>query len=157
MAEVQLVVFQLKSGEDQSLQEFGVPITQVQEINRLSPPTKIPNAPGFVEGVINLRGKVTPVIDLKKRFNIPAGTYGDDTRIIVVEISGQTVGIIVDAVSEVLRLAQEAIEPPPGFIAGITADYLTGVGKLGDRLLILLDLDKIFSMAEKKELETVAS
>jgi purine-binding chemotaxis protein CheW len=157
MAEVQLVVFQVKSGEEQSLQEFGVPITQVQEINRLTTPTKIPNVPGFVEGVINLRGKVIPVIDLKKRFNIPTGKYGDDTRIIVVEISGQTVGIIVDAVSEVLRLAEEAIEPPPGFISGIASDYLTGVGKLGDRLLILLDLDKIFTIAEKKELETVAS
>ncbi|MBS4024699.1 MAG: chemotaxis protein CheW [Clostridia bacterium] len=157
MAEVQLVVFQVKSGGEQSLQEFGVPITQVQEINRLTTPTKIPNVPGFVEGVINLRGKVIPIIDLKKRFNIPTGTYGDDTRIIVVEISGQTVGVIVDAVSEVLRLAEEAIEPPPGFIAGIAADYLTGVGKLGDRLLILLDLNKIFTIAEKKELETVAS
>ncbi|MDW7672994.1 MAG: chemotaxis protein CheW [Bacillota bacterium] len=152
MAELQLVVFQIKPGGEESLQEFGVPITQVQEIIRLTTPTKIPNAPNFMEGIINLRGKVVPVIDLKKRFNVPVAKYNEDTRIIVVEISGQTVGIVVDAVSEVLRLAEEAIEPPPSFIAGIAADYLTGVGKISERLLILLDLDKIFTIGEKKEL-----
>lgn len=155
MAEEQLVVFQLKSGEDQSVQEFGVPITQVQEINKLTKATKLPNAPDFIEGVINLRDKIIPVIDLKKRFSIPLTEYGEETRIMVVEVDGHTVGIIVDAVSEVLRLAEDAIEPPPAFIAGITADYLTGVGKLNERLLIMLKLDKVLTIEEKHQLAQV--
>ncbi|MGF7184284.1 purine-binding chemotaxis protein CheW [Desulfitispora alkaliphila] len=155
MAETQLVVFQLKSSET-TTQEFGVPITQVHEINRLTTPTKIPNVPDFVEGVINLRDKVIPIIDIKKRFNMAVSDYSDDTRVIVIEVVGQTVGIIVDAVSEVLRISDDAIEPPPAFIAGIGSEYLTGVGKLDNRLLILLDLDEIFSSGEKDELRKVS-
>ncbi|NPV26096.1 MAG: chemotaxis protein CheW [Firmicutes bacterium] len=151
--EIQLVVFALKSGN--STCEYGVPITQVQEINRLTNPTKLPKVPSFVEGVINLRGKVIPVIDLKKRFDLEIGEYTDDTRIIVVEIDGHTVGIIVDEVTEVLRLATSQIEPPPSIIGGIAADYLKGVGKIGERLLVLLDLHKILTESEKKDLANV--
>ena len=155
MAEVQLVVFQIRPGDGGPVQEFAVPITQVQEINRLTNPTKIPNAPDFVEGVINLRESIIPVIDLKKRFNIVKSGQSEDTRIIVVEVSGYTIGVIVDAVSEVLRINEEAIEPPPRFIAGIAHEYLTGVGKVGERLLILLDLDKVFSVEEKSQIATI--
>ncbi|HHW40223.1 MAG TPA: purine-binding chemotaxis protein CheW [Syntrophomonadaceae bacterium] len=146
-AEVQLVVFRLGA------EEYGVPITQVQEINHLSTPTRIPRSPAFVEGVINLRGKVIPVIDLKKRFELERTEYTEDARIVVVEISGHTVGVIVDEVSEVLRLPTSSIDPPPAIIAGITAEYLRGVGKLQDRLLILLDLEKILTEKEKNELD----
>lgn len=146
--EVQMVVFRLGA------EEYGIPITHVQEIKRLSVPTKIPNAPGFVEGVINLRGKVVPVIDLKKRFGLEGcNGYTDDARIVIVEINGHTVGVIVDEVSEVLRLLKSNIDPPPAVIAGISASYLQGVGKLDDRLLILLDLDYILTESEKVELE----
>lgn len=144
--EVQLVVFRLGA------EEYGVPITQVQEINRLTTPTRIPNAPAFLEGVINLRGKIIPIIDLKKRFGLESTVYTDEARIVIVEIDGNTLGVIVDVVSEVLRLPTSSIEPPPSIIAGITAEYLRGVGKLGDRLLILLDLNKVLTETEKEQL-----
>lgn len=143
---IQLVVFGLGT------EEYGVPITQVQEINRLITPTKIPQTPSFVEGIINLRGKVIPVIDLKKRFQLPLTAHGENTRIIVVNIGEHTVGIIVDAVTEVLRLPLQSVEPPPGMISGIAIEYLKGVGKVGDRLLILLDLDKVLSEKEQFQL-----
>ncbi|MGE5417411.1 MAG: chemotaxis protein CheW [Acidobacteriota bacterium] len=151
--EIQMVVFTLKSHE--TVCEYGVPITQVQEINRLATPTKLPQVPDFVEGIINLRGNVIPIIDLKKRFNMPTTTYTDDTRIIVVEIAGHTVGIVVDEVTEVLRLPVASIEPPPSVIGGIAAEYLTGVGKLEGRLLIMLDMTKILTDEEHKELKAV--
>lgn len=151
--EIQLVVFTLKQGDVTC--EYGVPITKVQEIIPMTTPTKLPQTPDFVEGIINLRGKIIPIIDLKKRFNMGASEITGETRSVVVEVEGQTVGIIVDEVSEVLRLPVSSIEPPPAVMGGITAEYLKGVGKLGDRLLILLDMDKILTEHEKKELAEV--
>jgi len=149
--EIQLVVFTLNAGDMTC--EYGVPITQVQEIIRLTTPTRLPQVPAFVEGIINLRGSIIPIIDLKKRFNMPTAEYTDETRIIVVDIEGKTVGIIVDQVAEVLRLPLSSVEPPPAVIGGLTAEYLTGVGKLEDRLLIMLDVTKVLSEGEKKELK----
>ncbi|MGB9791449.1 MAG: chemotaxis protein CheW [Thermacetogeniaceae bacterium] len=151
-SEVQLVIFRLGS------EEYGVPITQVQEIIHYSPPRKMPGTPPFVEGIINLRGKVIPVIDLKKRFELK-GTEesSEDARIVVVDVGGHTVGVIVDEVSEVLRLPSSSIDPPPPIIAGIAAEYLWGVGKLQERLLILVDLEKILTEREKGELEKAES
>lgn len=151
--EIQMVIFTLKTGN--TVGEYGVPITQVQEINRLTSPTKLPQVPDFVEGIINLRGNVIPIIDLKKRFNLATTEYTDDTRIIVVEIETQTVGIIVDEVAEVLRLPVASIEPPPALVGGITSEYLTGVGKLDDRLIIMLDMTRILTEGEKLELKSV--
>ncbi|ADI02544.1 MAG TPA: chemotaxis protein CheW [Syntrophothermus lipocalidus] len=151
--EIQLVVFTLRAGDN--VCEYGVPITQVQEINRLTKPTKLPQVPDFVEGIINLRGNIIPVIDLKKRFAMTTAEQTDDSRIIVVEVGGQTVGIVVDEVTEVLRLPLSNIEPPPAIIGGITAEYLTGVGKLDNRLLIMLDMTKILTETEKRELEAL--
>ncbi len=153
--ETQLVVFKLKTGD--VVCEYGVPITKVQEIIPMAEPTRLPQVPDFVEGIINLRGKIIPIIDLKKRFAMDASQVTSESRSVVVEVEGQTVGIIVDEVSEVLRLSQDNIEPPPAVIGGITAEYLTGVGKLEDRLLILLDMDKIFSDGEKAELFKVGA
>ncbi len=125
---LQLVSF--KIGEE----EFGVDILQVQEINRMLDITRVPNAPEFVEGVINLRGRVIPVIDLRKRFNMENKARDKDTRIIVVELKNTVVGFVVDAVSEVLRIPRNLTEPPPALAAGINEEYITAVGKLEDRL-----------------------
>lgn len=143
---LQLVSFNL--GDE----EFGVDILKVQEINRMVAITRVPNTPAYVEGVINLRGKVIPIIDLRMRFGLDRKQEDKNTRIIVVEISGKIVGFVVDSVSEVLRIPKSVTEPPPPIVAGIEAEYITAVGKLEDRLLILLDLDKILSTEETAQL-----
>lgn len=153
--EIQLVVFMLKQGD--MVCEYGVPITQVQEIITMTRPTKLPQAPDFVEGIINLRGRIIPIIDLKKKFQMGTSDITSDTRSVVVEVEGQTVGIIVDEVSEVLRVANSDIEPAPAIIGGITAEYLTGVGKIEGRLLILLDMNKILTDREKADLVGIAN
>lgn len=147
---LQLVSFKIAN------EEFGVDILNVQEINKMSTITKVPNSPGFVEGVINLRGRVIPVVNLRTKMNMPNRDYDKDTRIIVVDLSGKTVGFLVDSVSEVLRIPRNIIEPPPSMVAGINSNYITAVGKLEDRLLILLDLEKVLLEEEKAALETVS-
>ncbi len=151
--EIQLVVFVLR--ENETICEYGIPITQVQEIITMANPTKLPQTPDFVEGIINLRGKIIPIIDLKKRFHMGDSQITSDTRSVVVEVDGQTVGIIVDEVHEVMRLHKDNIEPAPAIIGGINNEYLTGVGKLDGRLLILLDMDKILSDDEKSDLVAI--
>ncbi len=144
---LQLVGF--KIGEE----EFAVDILKVQEIIKLVDITPVPNAPEFVEGVINLRGKVIPIISLRKRFGFDHKEHDLRTRIIVVELEGKLVGFIVDAVTEVLRIPSSTVEPPPPIISKIESDYLKGVGKLDERLLILLDIDKVLSQKEKEAIE----
>ncbi|MCH8928713.1 MAG: chemotaxis protein CheW [Candidatus Marinimicrobia bacterium] len=143
---LQLVGFQLDD------EEYGIDILKVQEINRITEITKIPQSPDFVEGVINLRGNVIPIIDLRKRFNMPHKEYDKQTRIVVGEIGDRTVGFIVDAVSEIIRLPADKIEPAPNISADDKAEYILGVGKLDDKLLMLLDIDKILSGSEKDKL-----
>jgi purine-binding chemotaxis protein CheW len=140
-----LVTF--KIGEE----EFGVDLLTVQTIIRMTEPTRVPKSPDFVEGVINLRGSIIPVIDFRKKFNLPKKEVEKDTRIIVTEIDQKVIGFIVDSVSEVLRIPTSSIEPPPPIIAGIDSEYISGVGKLEDRLLILVNLNKLLSETEKKE------
>ena len=148
--EIQLVSFLL--GEE----EFGADILMVQEIIRVQPITRVPNAPYFVEGVINLRGKVIPIIDLRKRLNVSGTKDSRKIRIIVVDIDGKITGFIVDAVSQVLRIPRSTIEPPPSIVvAGIESEYITGVSKLDDKLLILLDFSKILTKHERQELAEV--
>lgn len=137
-------------------EEFGVDILKVQEINRMFQITKVPNSPSYVDGVINLRGRVIPVIDLRTKLNLPRKPHDKDTRIIVVDLDGKTMGFIVDKVKEVLRIPNSIIEPPPDMVAGLNAEYITAVGKLEDRLLILLDLEKIISIQEKEELAVIS-
>lgn len=129
-------------------EEFGIDILKVQEINRTSSVTRVPNSPHFIEGVINLRGKVIPIVDLRKRFSMGSSQHDKNTRIIVVEILSKTVGFIVDSVREVLRIPQSVVDPPPPIVAGISSDYIEGVGKMDDRLLILLNLEKALSHSE---------
>ncbi len=140
--ELQLVSFNIGS------EEFGVDILKVQEINRMVEITKVPQAPHYVEGVINLRGKVIPIVDLRKRFNLELKEHDKNTRIVVVDINGNIMGMIVDAVSEVLRLDAGTIEPPPEIVTGVNAEYIKGVAKLDDRLLIFLDLSKVIDISE---------
>ncbi len=146
---LQMVTFNI-GGE-----EFGVEILTVQEIIRMMQITKVPKAPDFVEGVINLRGKVISVIDLRKRFGLDSKGHDKNTRIVVVEINKMIVGFIVDSVSEVLRIPADTVEPSPPVVAGLDSEYISGVGKLEDRLLILLDLDRLLSREEKKVLSQV--
>ncbi len=140
---LQLVSF--KIGEE----EFGVEILAVQEIIRMIEITRVPNSPHFVEGVINLRGKVIPVVNLRNRLGLPPMEYSKSTRIIVVELEKKTVGFIVDSVSEVLRISTIVTEPPPQMVGRVDSEYIMAVGKLEDRLVILLDLNRILSNKEK--------
>lgn len=128
-------------------EEFGVDILKVQEINRMVEITRVPQAPHYVEGVINLRGKVIPIIDLRKRFGLEVKEYDKNTRIVVVDINGNIMGMVVDSVSEVLRIPRNTIEPPPRIVTGINTEYINGVAKLEDRLLIFLDLSKVIDEA----------
>ena len=140
--ERQLVIFDLAS------ETYGVDIDSVREIIRIQEITKVPRTPEFVEGVINLRGKVIPVIDLRKRFGFRQAEATKDTRIVVVDIGGNDIGVVVDAVTEVLRLSADAVEPPTGAITTADSDYLLGIAKLETRLIILLDLQKALANME---------
>ncbi len=128
-------------------EEFCVDILKVQEIIRMVEITVMPNAPDYVEGVINLRGKVIPVIDFRKRFHIMDDTETDmqSKRIVVVAFSGITIGLVVDKVSQVMKLSQEQISPTPDTVKGYDSECISGVGRVGDKLLILLDLEKLFA------------
>jgi purine-binding chemotaxis protein CheW len=134
---LQLVSFRL--GQE----EYGVEIIKVQEIILLGEITRVPQTPPFIRGLINLRSTVIPVVDLRLRFNMPEQTPTEETRIMIVNVSGKTIGLIVDAVNEVLRVSHENIAPPPPTVSGMGKEYLTGLAKLEKRLLILLDLDRI--------------
>jgi purine-binding chemotaxis protein CheW len=136
-------------------EEFGVDILKVQEIIRTVEITRVPKSPEFVEGVINLRGKIVPVIDLRKRFGIAKRERDNETRIIVVELIDKVVGFLVDKVKEVIRVEKSIIEPPPELTTNISTNYITGVAKLQDRLLILLDLDRVLSSNEQERLTEV--
>ena len=136
-------------------EEFAVDILIVQEIIRMLQITKVPNAPDFVDGVINLRGRIIPVIDLRCKMGMKRIEHDKNTRIVVVEVIGKTVGFIVDAVTEVLRIPSSITETPPEIVAGVNSEFIKAVGKLEDRLLILIDIEKILSSSEYKELEVM--
>ncbi len=137
--ERQLVIFELAH------ELYGVEIAFVESIIKMQAVTAIPHTEQFVEGVINLRGSVLPVIDLHKRLGLPAKVLSKNSRIIVVMANNTKVGMIVDMVCEVLNVSGEAIEPPPAMIAGADAEVIIGIAKIADRLVILLDLGKLLS------------
>ncbi len=149
--EEQLVIFELAN------EVYGVDISRVQEIIRMTTITQLPRAPEFVEGVINLRGKVIPVVDLDKRFGLEMTERTKSSRIVVVDVGEHTIGMVVDAVSEVLRVPADAVEPPSPVVTTIESDYIRGIAKLESRLIILLDLDKVLSWDEKRRLREAAA
>jgi purine-binding chemotaxis protein CheW len=132
---------------------YGVPIAIVREIVRVPEITAVPNAQEFVEGVINLRGKIISVVDLRKRFGGSASENGKKNRVVVVELENRTVGLIVNSASEVLKIPPSEIEPPGSVFPEGEIDYVTGVGKLDGRLVILLDLNKVLKTTELRHLE----
>lgn len=148
---IQLVSFKLGS------EEFAVDILRVQEIIRLMEITRVPRSPEFIKGVINIRGRVIPVMDLRTRFQMDNCEDTNSTRIMVIELEGNTVGFKVDEVTSVLRLPSDTVEPPPSMVAGVDAEYISGVGKLDDRLLILLDVEHLLSKSEKDALRGIGT
>ena len=148
--ELQVVLFRLGK------QEFGAPISEVKEIIMMPDVTPMPNAPGFIEGIINLRGQIIAIIDLRKRFDLPRTERVEQARIVVVQAAGETVGIIVDTAPEVLRLPLTEIEATPTFVASkIPTKYVDGVGKRGDQLFIMLNLEELLSTEEVAALQKV--
>jgi chemotaxis signal transduction protein len=152
LSEIQLVTFML--GDE----EFGVPISRIQEIDRLGKVTKVPKAAQFIEGITNLRGEVIPVLDTRKRFDLQAKPSDDRTRIVIVDLGGVKTGLVVDSVREVMNLAKRDIAPPPESIgSGIDQQFLSGIGKVdsGKRMIVLLDVEKILSRQEQTDLSEI--
>ena len=135
---IQLVGFRLDN------EDYAIAITKIQEIILMKPITRIPQVPDFIEGLINLRGSVIPIVNLRKRFGLPARPVDDETRTIVVNIHDKTVGCIVDAVTQVMRINRDQIQPPPLSVLAIAHQYIAGLARLEDRLLIILDIERLF-------------
>jgi purine-binding chemotaxis protein CheW len=140
--ELQIVVCELAD------EHYGLDIARVFEIIRHQPITPVPRAPSFVKGVINLRGRIIPVVDLRERFGMSGVEPTKETRIVVAESSSTRIGLIVDSVSEVLLVSVDVVEPTPQVTAGADAEYLRGIAKLGDRLVLLLELDGLFGIED---------
>lgn len=147
--EKQLVIFELDT------EYFGIDISMVEGINKMFEITKIPRAPVYMEGIVNLRGSVLPVIDLQKRFGMPAQERTKETRIVVANVDGVKIGMIVSAVSEVLTIEDSVIEPPPSMVSNTNSEFIIGVAKIDKRLVILLDLAKVLTAEEKMQVTKV--
>ena len=143
---IQLVSFMLSD------EEYGVEVLKVREIIRMPTITKMPNTPHYVEGIINLRGKVIPIISMRKRFSLMENEINSHTRIIIMDVTGSLTGFIVDSVSEVIRIHNSEIQPPPSMVlsSGIGQEFITGVFNHAERLLIIMDVDKMFSEDERE-------
>lgn len=131
---------------------YAVEIKKVKEIIMPEGVTHVPQMPEFIEGIINLRGNVIPVIDLRKRFDLPSEAQTDHTRIVVVRMENKIIGAIVDSVSQVMKIPKSQIQPPPETIAGLAGEYLTGVAKMESGMILLLDIEKVMSAHEKAAL-----
>lgn len=149
LTDLKVIVFQLKD------EEYGIPVQQVQSIERMMHITRVPKVAKFVKGVMNLRGVVTPIIDLRNRFGIEEAEYSESTRIIIVGVGDMEVGLIVDAANDVVDIPEEAIEPPPEVVGSIEVEYLNGVAKLDKRLLILLNLEKVLNTEGMKDFKHI--
>ncbi|WP_127580652.1 chemotaxis protein CheW [Paenibacillus koleovorans] len=146
--ELKVIVFTLAH------EQYGVEVERVRTIERMQPLTRVPKTPAFVKGVINLRGVVVPVIDLRGRFQLPESDYTDNSRIIIVAVKEMEVGLIVDSANDVLDVNTDSIEDPPEIVGGIRAKYLRGVAKLsGGNLLVLLNLEEVLNKSEIVQLE----
>lgn len=148
---MQLISFTL--GEE----TYGIEITKIREIIRVGQITQIPETPRYIKGLINLRSTVIPVIDLRARFGLAEGELTDESRIMVLNVGSRTIGIVVDAVSEVLRVSGDQISEAPPTVASLGNEYMTGLVKLEEQLLILLDVDKLFGEEETTAVESAMS
>ncbi|WP_075182038.1 chemotaxis protein CheW [Pantoea sp. 1.19] len=138
-------------------EEYGIDILKVQEIRGYDQVTRIANTPPFIKGVTNLRGVIVPIIDLRIKFAQPDVEYNDNTVVIVLNLAQRVVGIVVDGVSDVLSLTQEQIRPAPEFAVTLSTEYLTGLGALADRMLILVDIEKLLSSEEMALMDNLRS
>lgn len=143
--EMKVIVFQLND------EEYCIPVNEVRSIEKLQHITRVPRTAPYVKGVINLRGVVTPIIDLRIRFQLGQMSYNESTRVIIVAIGDMEVGLVVDAANDVIDIDTTTVEPPPEVVGGIESDYLKGVIKIDRRLLILLNLPRVLEMSEVKE------
>ncbi|UQY42700.1 chemotaxis protein CheW [Mixta hanseatica] len=138
-------------------EEYGIDILKVQEIRGYDQVTRIANTPAFIKGVTNLRGVIVPIIDLRVKFAQPGVQYNDNTVVIVLNLKHRVVGIVVDGVSDVLSLTADQIRPSPEFAVTMSTEYLTGLGALGERMLILVDIEKLLSSDEMALMDTLRS
>ncbi|HUJ77351.1 MAG TPA: chemotaxis protein CheW [bacterium] len=136
-------------------EEYGLELLRVKEVIRVREITWLPKAPSFVKGIINLRGDVIPIIDLRDKFGLESREQTAQTRVIVVEVEGRLMGMVVDSASQVVRIPADQIEPPPPVMGGLSQDFINGVGKLDDKLIILLNVDAILNSEELVALSTV--
>ena len=136
-------------------EEYGIDILRVQEIRSYEVPTRIANAPAFIKGVVNLRGVIVPIVDMRLKFNLDSANYDSFTVVIVLNIASRIVGMVVDAVSDVITLTPEQLRPVPEFNSNIDADHLLAIGAIDDRMLILVDIEKLISGAEMGLVNTV--
>jgi purine-binding chemotaxis protein CheW len=146
---LKVIIFQLDN------EHYGVSLQQIRSIERVPETTSVPGTPNFIKGVINLRGIITPIIDLKERLNISGAENTDSTRVLIVQVGTSQVGLLVDAATEVLDIDSTKIEPASNIVTGANRGYLQGVAKLPDKLLILLDLENVLSLEEINEIQEV--
>lgn len=137
-------------------EEYGIDILKVQEIRGYDQVTRIANTPSFIKGVTNLRGVIVPIVDLRVKFCQEDVDYNDNTVVIVLNLNQRVVGIVVDGVSDVLSLAAEQIRPAPEFAVTLSTEYLTGLGALGERMLILVNIEKLLNSEEMALLDNAA-
>jgi purine-binding chemotaxis protein CheW len=138
-SDLKVIVFQLLE------KEYAIPVNQVRSIEKVQHITRVPKAAPFVKGVINLRGVVTPVIDLRSRFSLPEEAHSDDTRVIIAGNGDMEVGLVVDAANDVLDIPAESIESQPEVVGNVETDYISGVAKIDKRLLVLLNLEEVLN------------
>lgn len=146
----QLVGFRLGN------EEYGIEITTIQEIILMGDVTRVPQVPHFIKGLINLRGSVIPIIDLRKRFGLPATERTDESRVVVVNLSEKTMGLIVDAVTQVIRVNKDQVEPTPPTVSAAGKEHIAGLAKFDNRMLILLDIERLLDGAANERTETAS-
>ena len=129
-------------------EEYGIDILKVQEIRGYEPPTRMANVPDYIKGVVNLRGTIVPIVDLRIKFRLASAEYNDFTVVIILNVSGRVLGVVVDGVSDVTSLGADQIKPKPQFSAAVDADHIVGLGTVDDRMLILIDIERLLSSGE---------
>ncbi|WP_244818565.1 chemotaxis protein CheW [Caballeronia sp. Lep1P3] len=137
-------------------EHYGIDILKVQELRGYDAVTRVASAPAFIKGVINLRGVIVPIADMRLKFQLERATYDDQTVVVVLNVAGRVAGIVVDGVSDVQTLAPEQIRPAPSFNSTLATDYITGIGTIDDRMLILMDIEKLMTSEEMALMESAA-